>query len=117
MAIVHGKLADITTLPSTVGSVYANPAATKTFMAGFTIFNSGASTETVRFYCVPDSSGSLGTAAATKQFLEISLASKETFIYEAPGDGIVLTDTNDSIQAVTTTAGTVTFIPHGLKEA
>lgn len=114
--VTHGKLADIQTLPSTVGSIYANPASTETFIKGFTLFNSNTTSETVKLYVVPDSGGSLGTAALTNQFLEISLSSKETFVFDTPGDGIVLSDTNDSIQGVTTTASKVTVIIHGLTE-
>lgn len=117
MAIVRGKLADIATIPSTVGSVYANPASTKTFIGGFTLFNSNTTVETVKLYAVPDSSGSLGTAAVANQFLEISLASLETFVFTAPPDGIALSDLNDSIQAVTTTASKVTIQIHGTKDA
>ena len=116
MAITRGRLADITTLPSTVGSIYANPSSTKTFIAGFTLFNSNSTDETVKLYNVPDSGGSLGTAAVTNQFLEISLATLETFVYEAPSDGIVLSDTNDAIFAVTNTASKVTVMVHGTKD-
>jgi hypothetical protein len=52
----------------------------------------------------------------TNQFLEVSLASLETFVFEVPDDGIVLSDTNDSIQAVTTTASKVTIQIHGVKD-
>lgn len=114
--VTHGKLADIQTLPSTVGSIYANPASTETFIKGFTLFNGNTTTEVVKLYVVPDSSGSLGTAAITNQILEISLAALETFVFEALGDGIVLSDTNDSIHGVTTTASKVTVVIHGLKE-
>lgn len=116
MAITRGRLADIQTLPSTVGSLYANPASTKTFVKGITLFNSNTTAETVKLYRVPDSSGSLGTPGVTNQFLEISLASLETFVFEFPGDGAVLEDTNDSIQGVTTTASKVTVQIHGVKE-
>ena len=117
MAIIRGRLADIQTLPATVGSIYANPASTKTFISGFTLFNSHTAAETVKLHNVPDSGGSLGTAAATNQFLEVVLASKETLIFEAPSDGIVMEDTNDSIQAVTTGANRVTVIIHGVIDA
>jgi hypothetical protein len=117
MAITRGRLVDIQTIPSTVGSLYANPSSTKTFVKGLTLFNSNTTTETVKLYRVPDSTGSLGTAAVTNQFLEIALASKETFIFEFPGDGAVLEDQNDSIQGVTTTASVVTVQIHGVKEA
>jgi hypothetical protein len=116
MAITRGRLADIQYVASSAGSIYANPASTKTFIAGFTLFNGNTTTETVKLYNVPDSGGSLGTASTANQFLEIVLAAYETFIFEAPSDGIVLTDTNDSIQAVTTTASKVTVMIHGTKD-
>lgn len=116
MTIVRGKLANIQTLPSTVESIYTNPASTETFVSGFTLFNSNTSAETVKLYAVPNSGGSIGTAADTNQFLDISLAAKETFIFQVPGDGIVLDGTNDTIQGFTTTASKVTVILHGAKE-
>jgi hypothetical protein len=116
MAISRGKLADIQYVASSAGSIYANPASTKTFVSGLTLFNSNTTAETVKLYNVPDSTGSLGTAALANQFLEISLAALETFVLEFPSDGIVLTDTNDSIQAVTTTASKVTVMIHGTKD-
>jgi hypothetical protein len=116
MTITRGKLADIQYVSSTAGSVYANPSSTKTFIAGFTLFNGNTTAETVKLYNVPDSGGSLGTAGVSNQFLEISLASLETFIFTAPNDGIALSDTNDSIQAVTTTASKVTIQIHGVKD-
>ena len=116
MAITRGRLAEIQTIPSTVGSLYANPSSTKTFVKGITLFNNNTTSETVKLYRVPDSTGSLGTAAVTNQFLEISLASLETFVFEFPGDGAVLEDTNDSIQGVTTTASKVTVLIHGVKD-
>lgn len=117
MAIIRGKLADIQYIPSTAGSVYANPAATKSFIKGWTLFNVGANSETIKIYNVPDSTGSLGTAGNSNQCFEAVLATKETLTFEVPGDGIALGDTNDSIQAVTTNANSVTIILHGVKDA
>lgn len=117
MAITRGRLADIQTVPSTAGSLYSNPASTKTFIKGVTLFNSNTTAETVKLYVVPDSGGSVGTAAVTNQVLEVSLASLETFIFEFPDDGAVLQDTNDSLQGVTTTASKVTVMVHGVKDA
>lgn len=116
MAIIHGKLADIQYVPATAGSVYANPGSTKSFVKGVVLFNGNTTAETVKLYNVPDSGGSLGTASAANQFLELSLAPLETFVFEAPGDGLPLSDTNDSIQAVTNTASKVTIQLSGLKE-
>lgn len=117
MAIVRGRLADIQTIPSTTGSLYANPASTKTFIKGVTIFNSNTSAETVKLYCVPDSTGSVGTAALANQVMELSVGALETFVFEFPDDGLVLQDTNDTLQGVTTTASRVTICIHGVKDA
>jgi hypothetical protein len=116
MAIIRGKIGNIATLPTTVGAIYTNAASTRTFFKGVTLFNSGEAAETVRLYNVPNSGGSVGTAAATNQFLEIGLASKETFIFEFPGDGAVHENTNETIQGFTTTANTVTYQLHGVKD-
>ena len=116
MAITRGRLADITTLPSTVGSIYANPSSTKTFISGITIHNGNTTSETVQVYNVPDSGGSLGTAALTNRIWRKVLAADETAILEVPSDGIVLSDTNDAIFAVTTTSSKVTVMVHGTKD-
>jgi hypothetical protein len=117
MAIIRGPLANIQTLPSTVGSLYANPASTKTFVKGVTLFNSNTTAELAKLYNVPDSGGSLGTAAVTNQILEVSLQPLETFVIDFPGDGIAMGDTNDSLQGVTTTASKVTISLHGVQDA
>ena len=87
MAIIRGPLANIATLPSTLGAIYTNAASTKTFIKGVSLFNGNTSPEVVKLYNVPNSGGSVGTAGATNQFTEISLVAKETFFYEFPGDG------------------------------
>jgi hypothetical protein len=116
MAFTSTKLQDITTIPSTVGAVFTNPGGQDTVIKGIEIFNSNTTAEEVKLYNVPDSGGSLGTAGDTNQILEITLSAKEKFIYESPGDGRWLTDTNDAIFAVTTTASKVTIEFFGGKE-
>lgn len=106
------KLADIQYVGSSAGSIYANPASTKTLITGFTLFNGNTTAETVKLYNVPDSATALGTAGVGNQFLEVSLPSKDTLFIEAPF-GMMLTDQNDSIQAVTNTASKVTVMVHG----
>lgn len=63
MAIVRGKLAEITTIPATAGVIYANPASTKTYIGGVTLHNTHTSSEFVEVYVVPDSGGSIGAAS------------------------------------------------------
>lgn len=109
MAFDYARLAQITTIPSTVGSVYANPSSKKSYIRLIQLFNSNTSEETVKLYNVPDSTGSVGTAAANNQFYEVAVKPKETVLIEYNAPGLILTDTNDTIQAVTTTASTVTI--------
>lgn len=116
MAITRGRLVEIQTLASTTGSIYSNPASTTTFVKGIEFYNSNSTSEVVELYNVPDSGGSVGTAAATNRKLKRTLAPDETFIYEWPGDGLVLADTNDSIQAKSTTASVVTVDLFGVKD-
>lgn len=116
MTLQRAKLADIQYVPSSAGSLYSNPAGTKTFIRSITLFNGNTTTETVKLYNVPDSGGSVGAAGVGNQFLEYALAAKETLIieWEYP---IELTDTNDSLQGVTTTASKVTVMINGDKDA
>lgn len=112
MALQRAKLADIQYVGSSAGSLYANPSATKTLIAGVTLFNGNTTTETVKLYFVPDSAAALGTAGAANQFMEVALTAKNTQFVEFPFP-IILTDQNDSLQASTTTASKVTAIVHG----
>ena len=115
MTMQRGKLADIQYVGSSAASIYTNPSSTKTYVREIVLFNGNNTTETVRLYNVPDSAGSIGTAAGGNQWLEVALAGKETLIigFDYP---VVLTDTNDSIQASTTTASKVTVMLHGDKD-
>lgn len=113
MAIIRGKLIDIQFVSATTGVLYANPATTKSFIGGITLFNGNTTAESVKLYNVPDSSGSVGTAAPVNQFLDVSLEPLETFVFEFPADGAVLSDLNDTIQGVTNTGSKVTIQFHG----
>lgn len=113
MALARTRLADIAYIaPTTAASAYTNPAATKSYIRSITLFNGNSTTETVKLYNVPDSAGALGTAGAANQFMEQNLAAKETLILEWAYP-VVLKDTNDSLQASTTTGSMVTVILHG----
>lgn len=116
MALQRAKLGDIQYVGSSAGSIYANPSSTKTFIKGFTLHNTNTTSETVKLYVVPDSSSSLGTATSAHLILNVALVANDTLLVELPY-AIVLTDANDSIQAVTTTASKVTVIVHGDKDA
>lgn len=118
MALQNAKLADIAYIATTAGSIYANPSSTKSYVKGLMLFNGNTTTEVVKIYVVPDSAGSLGTAGVSNQVGELSVAAKATEYFSLAVEGypVVLTDTNDSIQASTTTTSKVTVIPFGDKE-
>jgi hypothetical protein len=112
MALARTRLADIAYIASSAGSIFSNASSTKTYIRAITLFNGNTTTETVKLYNVPDSAGSVGTAGVGNQFAEIALQAKETLTLEWVYP-IVLKDTNDSLQAVTTTASKVTVMLHG----
>ena len=116
MSLQRAKLADIAYIASSAGSIYSNPSSTKTFVRGLMLHNTNTSAETVQIYVVPDSTGSVGTAAASNRVFKFSLPADDTLLIEFPYS-VVLTDTNDSIQAVTTTPSKVTVILFGDKDA
>ena len=107
MARQFTRLADIQYVASSAGSIYSNPASTKTYIKSFVLFNGNTTAETVKLYTVPDSAGSVGTAGVSNQFAELVLGVAETLMFDLPYP-ITIIDTNDSIQAVTTTASKVT---------
>ena len=116
MALQRTKLADIAFIAAAVGSIYANPAATKTVVQGLILHNTNNTTETVQVHVVPDSAGALGAAAAGNRILNIALTANDTLMVDFPY-ALTLTDTNDSLQAVTTTADKVTVMVLGDKDA
>ena len=116
MAMQRGKLADIQTIPAAAGSVYSNPAATKTYIRGLILHNTNSTAETVQLYNVPDSAAALGTAGNGNKFTKVALAADETLFIDLAYP-LVLADTNDSIQAATTTASKVTVQILGDKDA
>lgn len=116
MALTRGKLTDIQTIPSTAGVIYANPVSTKTFIGAVTLHNTNTTSEFVQVFYVPDSNGNVGIATLTNRFIAVSLDPNATISFPLPGDGFPLTDTNDSIQAGSTTNNKVTIVLSGPKE-
>ena len=107
MARQNTRLADIQYVANSAGAIYTNPASTKTYIKSFILFNNSTTSQLVKLYSVPDSSGSAGTAGISNQFAEINIVGKETFMLDLPYP-ITIIDTNDTIQAVTDTASQVT---------
>jgi len=112
----RASLGNIAYVGSSAGSIYTNPSSTSTLVVGLTLHNTNTTAETVNVYAVPNSSGSLGTAATSNRVLSVALAPNDTLIFEFPY-GHMMTGTNDSIQASTTTASKVTVLVHGDKLA
>lgn len=104
----YTRLADPQFLPSAVASVYANPAATTSYIKSILIFNSGSTAQTVRLHNVPDNATAIGAAAPVNQFLDVDLVAKETFMLDLPYP-MTLIDQNDSIQGSASSADTVTI--------
>lgn len=118
MALQRAKLSEVAYLLAAPSVLVANGAAQKTYVKGVILFNSHSATEVVRVYMVPDNAGALGVAGVPNQLYEISLAAKETVLLPLNVDGqpLVLTDTNDSVQASTTGANRVTGLVLGDRE-
>jgi hypothetical protein len=116
MARQFTRLADIQYVASSAGAVYTNAASTTTYIKSFVLFNSGATSQIVKLYNVPDSTGSVGAASAANQFAEVQIVAKETFMLDLPYP-ITITDENDTIQAVTDTGSQVTIQLLGDKDA
>jgi hypothetical protein len=109
MAFAYGKLTEITTLPNSAGAVLTNAASTTTYIRGIMLHNGNTTAETVILYKVPNSTGSVGTAATANEIYKEIMAPAATTFLEFPTPGMIMTDTNDTIQGTTTTASKVTI--------
>jgi len=116
MATEYTRLVEITTIPAVATSMYANPASTKTFINSIILHNTNSVTESVEIWIVPDSTGSVGTAANANRWWADDLVANETRLVPLPKIGIILIDTNDTLQAATSNANKVTIQVSGTKE-
>ena len=99
-------------LAATAGAIYTVGAATTANVKTIVLFNAGSGTNTVKLYAVPNSGGSVGTAAAANQFFEEAIASKTTIEF-SPAFPIVYSAQNDTIQGSATNAAQVTYFVMG----
>lgn len=113
MAYSHSSLVTggITTIADAAGALVTNAATT--YIRLIIIHNANTTSETVTLYRVPDNAGAVGAAAETNAFWEDTLLPKETVTFEFAAQGLKLSDVNDTIQGVTTTASKVTFQAEG----
>lgn len=116
MPLQRTRLTEVAYIASSVGSIYANPSSTDSFVRGFLLHNTNTTSETVDIHWVPDSAGSLGTASAANRIFRVILAPSETLILEIPFS-LVLLDTNEAIFATTTTASKVACAVIGDQDA
>lgn len=115
----YARLREITYLASSAAAIVTNGAGAKTYVKKIILHNTNTTTETVKIYTVPDSGGAVGTAGAGNIWFNQALSPNETVIIAIAGagdPGILLTDTNDTIQAFSTTASKVTVQVYGGSE-
>jgi hypothetical protein len=115
MAFEYAILTEITTIDDSAGAVYTLPASTTAYIRSITIHNANTTAEAVILYNVPEDSG-VGTAAATNQFISITMAPGDTEIFEWAAPGIILATEDDTIQGVTDTVDKVTIQIMGATE-
>jgi len=114
MAFDYEILTEITTVDgSSASALYTNAASKKGFLRLMIIHNANTTIETVKLYNVPDSAGSAGTAGVTNKIFEEDLVPNETYQWELKEPGIIMEDTNDTLQGVTSTSSKVTFQAFG----
>lgn len=102
MALTVKRLAAAQQLPSSAGSLYANPAATRTYIKEVILYNSNTAAEAVALYLVPAG----GSAAAGNQVLARVINPGETFVL-AFAVGLILEASGDFLAGSTTTAAKV----------
>lgn len=118
----YKELVATTPIPATVGAVFTNPVNKKTNVSLLTIHNaSDTDIQTVKLYKVANATGSVGTAAdagtsAVNRIFRKSISPGDTYIWEFPRDGMLFDAENDTLQAVTDDANTVTITIGGGQE-
>lgn len=101
-------------LAATAGAIYTVGVATTGQVKTIILFNAGTGTNTVKLYAVPNSGGSVGTAAASNQFLEQAVPSKGTLEF-SPAYPFEYSSQNDTIQGEATNATEVTYMVMGVE--
>lgn len=116
MAFIYKNIVPITTIAATAGAVFTNPSTTTTYVRFISLHNTNTTAEEVVLNLVPNSTGSVGTAAVTNQIFKESIEANGTRILEFPAPGLMLEAENDTLQAVTDTASKVTITSCGGQE-
>jgi hypothetical protein len=116
MAFSYERLTEITTMTSTAPTaILTNTSGEKRYVRLIIIHNPSTAAATATLWNVPDSTGTVGVAADANKFYSASIASSGTEQLEYAVPGIILSDTNDTIQAQASIA-TMTVQIYGGKE-
>lgn len=110
------RLKEIGYVTDSAVAFVTNSSGEKTYVHNILMYNTDTSEITITLYNVPDSSGSVGTASSANEFFSFSLGSKQLYVLTIPGEGIVLEDTNDTLQCVASVTGKVTVQAYGSTE-
>lgn len=115
MAFDYARLAEIDTIGDTVGAIVTNAVGKKTYIRHIIIHNTNSTTETINLHTVPDNAEAVGTAADINRWVSESILAGTTWEWNcgAGSPGIILEDTNDTLQASTDTASKVTIQVYG----
>jgi hypothetical protein len=92
---------------NTPSAVVTNPVNYVTYITGLIFFNSNTSTETLSVHNVPDSSG-VGSPTNANKIPSFAVDAGKALYIPFPGSGLILEDTNDTLQIGTTTSNKVT---------
>lgn len=113
----YSRLAESQFLSTSTASIYANPVDVNSFIRGIYLCNTDLSNAIrVTLYRVPDSGGSVGTASASHTFYNEEIPAGASIFLTLSNPGIILQDTNDTIQAKAGSSNAITISIDGATE-
>jgi hypothetical protein len=98
MGFVYTQLMGVSAVPTSATAIYANPAATKSYVSTIELHNTQSAQRVVTIYLVPNSGGSLGTALSSNEVWKVTLPALDTMLIE-PSFPYILTAENDAFFA------------------
>lgn len=116
MAFDFYKLLSGTLITNSITAVYTNTASITTFMRLITLCNFSDSSVTISVYRVPNSGGSVGTAADKDLIFKGVVSGGSTVLFDVPNPGFILDSENDTLQVVASITGVSTIHIDGGKE-
>lgn len=116
MAITAARLAEAVWVTNAAAAVITNPAATRTYVQQIILHNTHTAAIEVQIWIVPDAGGAVGVAADQNKKYHLSIAADDTVTFDFGKPGIVLTDTNDTIQMQAGTTNLVNVNAYGFQQ-